>query len=233
MNQNDTYNFAQEQLKALFTSLAANQQPIKIIVGARETRQSGWVSTNIDSLSLLEPQDWQRYFTLATITAIMAEHVWEHLTLEQGIKAAQICYQYLQKGGYLRLAVPDGFHPRRDYLDWVRPQGRGPDADDHKLLYDYRLLQEMLTIAGFKVELLEYFDERGQFHYQTWHSDQGLIRRSQRFDPRNSPDFDHDFDHQVPATFAQEYSAQTLVECCQSPRNTYFTSIIVDAWKLS
>lgn len=233
MNQNDVHTIAQESLETLFTTLTANQQPIKIIVGARETRQSGWVATDIDSLSLLEPQDWERYFAPATITAIMAEHVWEHLTQEQGIKAAQLCHKYLQVGGYLRLAVPDGLHPRQDYLDWVRPQGHGPDADDHKLLYNYRLLEKVLTAAGFKVELLEYFDETGKFHYQEWSPDQGLIKRSQRFDPRNDPSFDHNFDHLVPATFAQEYSAQRLAECCQNPRNTYYTSIVVDAWKLS
>lgn len=226
-------NPAQEQLKALFADLTANQQPIKIIIGARETKQSGWVATDIDALSLLEPKDWERYFGLGTINAIMAEHVWEHLTEEQGIKAAQICYQYLQVGGYLRLAVPDGLHPRQDYLDWVRPLGNGPDAADHKVLYNFRLLEEVLTAAGFKVELLEYFDEMGNFHYQEWSPEQGLIKRSQRFDPRNNPSFDHNLDHQVPATFAQEYSPQRLVECCQSPRNAYFTSILLDAWKLS
>lgn len=58
MNQNDLHNIAQESLETLFTTLTANQQPIRIIVGARETRQSGWVPADIDSRSLSEQQDW-------------------------------------------------------------------------------------------------------------------------------------------------------------------------------
>jgi predicted SAM-dependent methyltransferase len=32
---------------------------------------------------------------------------------------------------------------------------------------------------------LEYFDERGKFHFKDWHPDKGMIIRSIRFDPRN------------------------------------------------
>jgi predicted SAM-dependent methyltransferase len=33
--------------------------------------------------------------------------------------------------------------------------------------------------------LLEYFDERGTFHYHDWSPADGMIRRSARFDSRN------------------------------------------------
>jgi hypothetical protein len=98
LNLSGAWYIVKESLKTLFTTLIANQQPIRIIVGARETRQSGWVATDIDSLSLLEPQDWERYFAPATITTIMAEHIWEHLAQKRGGKAAQICHKYLQGG---------------------------------------------------------------------------------------------------------------------------------------
>ena len=94
-------------------------------------------------------------------------------------------YEYLQVGGYLRLAVPDGLHPNPAYLNWVRPQGVEPDAEDHKLIYDYRSLGKLLRTSGFRVQILEYFDELGRFHYQEWNPEQGLIQISQRFDPRN------------------------------------------------
>ncbi len=213
----------QEALKNLFTELAANQQPIRVIVGARDTQQDGWVSTDVDSLNLLVPENWAQYFRPNTIEAIMAEHVWEHLTKEQGIQAAQICYQYLQPGGYVRLAVPDGFHPNPAYLDWVRPDGVGPDADDHKLVYDYQSIQEVLTIAGFKVDLLEYFDESQQFHYREWDPQAGLIRRSKRFDPRNSPE--------INATESHFRSFLSNSPANGNPYNLYYTSIILDAWK--
>lgn len=37
----------------------------------------------------------------------LAEHVWEHMTYEEGCQAAKNCYDYLADGGYLRVAVPD------------------------------------------------------------------------------------------------------------------------------
>lgn len=39
--------------------------------------------------------------------SFLAEHVWEHLTLENAHRAARNCYRYLHPGGRLRLAVPD------------------------------------------------------------------------------------------------------------------------------
>lgn len=32
---------------------------------------------------------------------------------------------------------------------------------------------------------MEYWDERGQFHYEEWDEDDGFIGRSRRFDTRN------------------------------------------------
>jgi len=231
------------QLADLITRLLANQQPIKIIVGARDTQQAGWIATDIHSLNLLDRRDWKRNFSPGTISAIMAEHVWEHLTQEEGIRAAEICYEYLQGGGYLRLAVPDGLHPNPAYIDWVRPQGVGPDAEDHKLIYDYRSLGELLRNSGFRVQLLEYFDELGRFHYQEWNPEQGLIQRSRRFDPRNQPynQIGSPPNSQSRAIYngaVAQWRKHLFLKSC--PLNSYcslmninYTSLILDAWKLS
>ena len=61
----------------------------------------------------------------------------------------------------------------------------GPDAADHKVLYTYRTLREIFESAGFRVDLLEYFDENGEFHHKDWDPNDGMIRRSKRFDHRN------------------------------------------------
>ena len=82
--------------------------------------------------------------------------------------------------------MPDGLHPDRSYLDWVRPNGTGPSAPAHKVLYDYGSLSNSLCQAGFAVTPLEYFDESGIFHRHDWDPHDGLIRRSARFDARNS-----------------------------------------------
>jgi predicted SAM-dependent methyltransferase len=85
----------------------------------------------------------------------------------------------------LRIAVPDGFHPDPDYIEYVRPGGTGAGADDHKVLYNYKLLSEQLRRAGFEVTLLEYWDENGDFHFRPWSSRDGYISRSRDHDERN------------------------------------------------
>lgn len=44
---------------------------------------------------------------------MLAEHVWEHMTKEEGIMAAKHCYEFLQDGGYIRVAVPDSNFKRK------------------------------------------------------------------------------------------------------------------------
>ena len=62
--------------------------------------------------------------------------------------------------------------------------GKGSGAR-HKVLYNYESLSSLFERAGFKVELLEYFDSDGEFHYVDWDTDSGKIHRSRRFDKRN------------------------------------------------
>jgi len=164
---------------------SALQSPCRVVVGTSGLTQSGWISTDIDALDLLKPDTWERYFSDASLDAILAEHVWEHLTPEQGQRAAETCFRFLKPAGYLRVAVPDGFHPDQDYQQWVRPGGSGPGALDHQVLYTFESLSRSMAAAGFSVELLEYFDSSGQFHFRPWSVDDGMIHRSKDFDARN------------------------------------------------
>ena len=59
---------------------------MKIIVGAGKTKYNGWVSTQENELNLLNLEQWERLKENEEIEAILAEHVWEHLSLEDGIK---------------------------------------------------------------------------------------------------------------------------------------------------
>lgn len=158
---------------------------LKIVFGASGIFSKEWIPTDIDNLDLLKREDWKRYFQPSSVDAMLAEHVWEHLTMEEALLASQHCYEYLKPGGYLRLAVPDGCHPDPEYIDYVKVDGSGPGSDDHKVLYTYKTMQTMLEKAGFTVNLLEYFDEEGQFHAVDWRVEDGKIHRSARFDPRN------------------------------------------------
>lgn len=159
----------------------------KLVIGSAGRHDQGWVPTDKEFLNLLQPADWDRFFPPGSVDALLAEHVWEHLTPAEAGTAAQTCFRYLKPGGYLRLAVPDGLHPDPTYIGWVKVGGASPGqlANDHKVLYTYRTLSEVFERAGFRVELYEYFDEAGQFHFREWDRKDGTIWRSKRFDKRN------------------------------------------------
>jgi len=164
--------------------LARTSAPL-IVVGTSGIFEPGWIPTDIEYLNMLREDDWRRFFPEASICAILAEHVWEHLTPEQGLLAAQNCHRFLQPGGYLRVAVPDGGNPDPDYIEQVKVNGSGSGADDHKVLYTAATLGQMLQRAGFAVKLLEHFDAEGVFQYRDWSPGDGMIHRSRRFDERN------------------------------------------------
>ncbi|MBI4543860.1 MAG: methyltransferase domain-containing protein [Gemmatimonadetes bacterium] len=182
------FNFARSRASGWLGSRSpqrAADSTLRVVVGAGGVFQPGWIATDIDTLDVRSESDWRRHFALRPIDAVLAEHVWEHLAPEEALEAARNCYRYLRPGGYVRAAVPDGLHPDAGYRDWVRPGGSGPGADDHQVLYTYRGLSDLFQAAGFRVELLEYFDENGHFHYRDWDPQDGMIRRSSRFDERN------------------------------------------------
>lgn len=160
--------------------------PRRLVVGTSGQAARGWITTDISSLNLLDEADWRRRFREGSLDAILAEHVWEHLTFDQGRDAAARCARYLRPGGRLRLAVPDGLHPDPAYIEAVRPGGTGDGAEDHKVLYTYRTLTTLLQEVGLDVQLLEYFDEAGTFYAEPWRWEDGPVRRSARFDPRNT-----------------------------------------------
>jgi predicted SAM-dependent methyltransferase len=165
--------------------LAARRGRKRIVIGASGQYDRGWIPTDQDFFDMLKPSDWARYFQLASINAMLAEHVWEHITEEEGRIAAKMCFEYLAPGGYLRVAVPDGLHPSPDYIKAVRVGGSGEGAYDHKVLYTYRTLKDVFEAAGFEVTLYEFFDEAGRFHYEEWRPEDGKIWRSRRYDERN------------------------------------------------
>ncbi len=157
----------------------------KIVVGASGVFENGWIPTDVHTLNLLKPKRWKLFFKDSSIDVILAEHVWEHLTAMDGVTAAKTCFQYLKPNGYVRIAVPDGFHPDPNYINYVKPAGSGAGADDHKVLYNYHSLADTFQQAGFDITLLEYFDEKGEFHFTDWNKNDGMIHRSSRYDERN------------------------------------------------
>lgn len=156
-------------------------EPIRIIVGASSQSYPGWIQTQEDELNLLSRSDWETSFKSRKISTILAEHVWEHLTYEEGVVAARICYEFLEPQGYIRCAVPDAFFRNEWYQNIVKIGGPGPKdhpAASHKIVHNYRTITSMFEEAGFKVKLLEYCDESGEFYFNDWNPEDGLIYRS-------------------------------------------------------
>ncbi|SMB80248.1 class I SAM-dependent methyltransferase [Deinococcus hopiensis] len=161
----------------------------RIILGAGEQRWPGWIPTQREDLDLLDRASFERFFGERRADAFLCEHVWEHLTLEEGREAARLCSDFLQPGGHLRCAVPDVNFPDPDYQRLVQVGGPGPadhPAADHKLVYDWRTFVDVFRGAGFEVTLLEYCDDAGQFHTRDWDLEAGPIYRSLRLDHRNA-----------------------------------------------
>ncbi|WP_175074939.1 SAM-dependent methyltransferase [Terribacillus sp. AE2B 122] len=162
---------------------------IRVVIGAGPYMNNpNWIHTQEEELNLLDEKTWQSRFSKGSIKAILAEHVWEHLTYEEGLEATKICLCYLQSSGYIRCAVPDGYFPDKAYQNIVKVGGPGPEdhsAASHKIVYNYKSLTKMFEAAGFKVKLLEYFDEEGHFHQNAWEGADGFIFRSKKYDPRN------------------------------------------------
>lgn len=169
-----------------FISTYHNRDDLRFDIGSSKFNiTSRWIKTDIDTLNLTRANEWQEILGSLKLSNVFAEHVWEHLTPEQGDAGNKNIFNHLKKGGRFRVAVPDGYMPDPTYIDYVKPGGNGAGADDHKLLYNYSIMKAALEKVGFKVELLEYWDENGKFHFTDWNTEHGKVLRSRRFDKRN------------------------------------------------
>lgn len=146
---------------------------INVNLGAGGVYFPEWISTDIDILDITVTSHWEQYFQPNSINRLVAEHVFEHLSIEEGRTALQNCYRYLKPGGTLRIAVPDGYRKDPVYANLV-----APPIDGHKSIYTKDNLSELLNSTGYTVRLLEYFDENDQFHHRPWSAAAGPIRRS-------------------------------------------------------
>lgn len=161
---------------------------MNVIIGAGSQNWDGWIATQKEEIDLIDEATWETFFGARKADAFLCEHVFEHITLEEGLGAAKRIYRYLNKDGFIRLAVPDKYFPNEAYQKIARVGGPGPKehpAADHKVLYDYKQLVAVFEQAGFYVTLLEYHDEQHQFHINEWEIEKAPIYRSSKLDHRN------------------------------------------------
>jgi len=196
---------------------------IRVIIGSGSQKLDGWLATDIDKLNIVEDASWRRLFNPGSIDRLLAEHVFEHLSLREFRSALEHVYKYLKPGGLLRLAVPDAFHPSRYYYNLVKPGG-WETPYEHMLFLDHEMLSRIGSEVGFEVRLLEYFDEKGIFHDTGYKNEDGIIQRCARNDSGldiNNEAVMAQFHASIP-----EHLRQQFVD-----RQMAYTSLIVDLVK--
>jgi predicted SAM-dependent methyltransferase len=154
-----------------------NQKDIKLIVGSGGTSQGGFISTDIDELDIRKWWHWARFFRNGTIKVVLAEHVFEHLTISEINKSFKLIHRYLSKGGKLRLAIPDKNRRDTKYANAVKPPN-----DGHITYFNLSEITKLLKNAGFDADPLEYFDDNGKFNHKPWSERDGKVSRSFKYD---------------------------------------------------
>jgi predicted SAM-dependent methyltransferase len=173
-------NSARLALRLSTSILLAKYLPrssLNVVIGAGETLLSGWLFTDRPILDITKRRDWERLFAPRSIDRILCEHVLEHLSLDECRTAMTLCFEFLRPSGLVRIAVPDGYRRDPGYVAEV-----SPPKDGHKVLYTVDTIVPFLQSQGFLVTPLEYFDASETFHFTEWDVNDGLIRRSRRFD---------------------------------------------------
>lgn len=154
-----------------------SQEKIKVILGCGGKHHENWISTDVKLLDITNKDHWQRYFNEESIDNLLAEHVFEHLELEEAKTTFQNIYKYLKKSGVLRFATPDGYHPSEYYKNQTKPGGEGSGSYDHKLFFTIDLLKEIIDKEKFDIIPIEYFDKSGVFHKENHKQENGCVER--------------------------------------------------------
>jgi predicted SAM-dependent methyltransferase len=149
-------------------------EPLRLHLGCGSKTLKGWV--NIDSIwrpnvAVMTLPDDLRRFRKSSVEYIYASHLLEHLSYPKQVTALlTTCYQILEGGGVLRLAVPDieaiiNAYSRNDEAFFeVQSQLHPPwcttklehlmyalqQDGEHRFGYDFETLQKVLLQSGFE-----------------------------------------------------------------------------------
>lgn len=158
---------------------------IKVIVGAGKTKIKGWFSTEEYFFNIVNPLDYEKFFKKKKIDFLLAEHVLEHIDQELLNITISNFFKYSNQNCNIRIAVPDGFHPDINYINYVKPGGGGAGAKEHKSLFNYKTLMSLFSEKGFVPDLIEYWDDKAKFHSKYKNDEKGIVYRSFINDERN------------------------------------------------
>ncbi len=155
-----------------------NAAEIKLNVGAGGTSYAGWISAEKNQLDITKSETFKDAFKFNSISAVLAEHVIEHITKKDFIEFLYGIKPYLKQNSTIRIAVPDAFHPSEYVRNLTMPGGYEPGADDHKEFYSIDHMLNIAQLTGYKVVPIEYFDHSGIFVFQNDDWSNGFINRS-------------------------------------------------------
>ena len=159
--------------------LLLTKNNVDLILGAALTKQNGWFSTNEEWLDISKKKDWERLFlNNQRLRKVLAEHVFEHLSLDEMRKALKLIFRHMVSGGSIRIAVPDGNNPNKEYRRHCGINGIGADASDHKQFITFEVLKDELEKVGFKVFLIEGYKHNQQLISKKFNDQNGKIIRS-------------------------------------------------------
>jgi predicted SAM-dependent methyltransferase len=170
-------------------ALRSVHAPLRLVIGAGGTRYDGWLSTDVAApgaplplpgsaadaslpLDITDERQWARAFDEGTVSNMLSEHVFEHLTDAQLASGLALCRKYLAPGGRLRIAVPDGRRPDARYIAAV-----APPVDGHFQLFTIESMSALLESAGFAVEPLEHYDAQGALQRRPYDEADGVVLR--------------------------------------------------------
>ncbi|HEV7231455.1 MAG TPA: hypothetical protein VGO45_09015 [Bacteroidia bacterium] len=154
------------------------KKPLKIILGASETGYDGWIATDLPHFDASKTEDWDYFFSKKSIDNLLAEHVYEHLTLEQTKKSFLLLKEYLKPGAVFRIAVPDGYHDSPAYIDYVKPGTEHAGWLNHQVLWNRDLLAKMADDCGFEATFLQYYTRDHQLIDIYKDDENGIIMRT-------------------------------------------------------
>ena len=167
------------RLIKLKTYLIFFNDDVNLILGAALTKQKGWFSTNEEWFDIVQESHWDNLFnSKKRVKKVIAEHVFEHLTLDEMRSALNLIYKYMVNGGSLRIAVPDGNNPNKEYRNHCGINGIGADASDHKQFLTFELLSKEIQKIGFKFILKEGYLQNKELITEKLNIELGIIMRS-------------------------------------------------------
>ncbi|MDP4267528.1 MAG: hypothetical protein Q8880_08850, partial [Bacteroidota bacterium] len=174
-------------LKKKIHSLEKTEK-LKVILGNGGTKFKGWIETDLPHMNILNRKDWEYLFDIRKPDNLLAEHVLEHLTIEEVEIVLQNVFKYLKNNGIFRIAVPDSYNPDLSYIERVKQGGIVGESIKHKSFWNIDSLSEIATKFGFIIEPIEYYTSNREFIYNGINKENGPILRYKTKESDNEND---------------------------------------------